>query len=415
MIGSWFGSRMRDREQDMKALSATPTLYGVVTKLARMTSLVDWDLCKKTDDPDADPEPLVGKAAERAAPLAVWRRPNPHMHGQYFRQGSQQHKDLTGEFWWVIERFGGMPVELWPVRPDRMFPVPGVDRFLAGYVYRSPDGEEIPLGLDDVLSSFLPSPLDPYRGESPVGAVAADLAQTTAQSEWNAALYRNSANPGGIIKMPRRVSDQEFEELMFRWRAQHQGVANAGRIALLEEADFIPLSYTQKDMQFAEVKGLTRQAIFDAYGFPKYGLGDVDDVNRASASALDTLMANTLTIPRLEDMKSVLNGRFLPMFGPAWAGYEFTYRSPVPEDQEGERADLTTRANAFKVLIDARVEPDDAAEVCGLPPMKVREPDPVVMPAQGAPGVPDERQEKPDGGKQGEQREERQAGRAGQA
>lgn len=367
--GSMFGQR--DKASDLGAMTATATLYGVITKLAQMTSLVEWDLCEKPKTPGDEPMPLEGTRALSAAPLKVWRRPNAFMERPYFVKGLQQHKELCGELWFVVERFAGVPVELWPVRPDRMFPIPSTESFIAGYVYRSPDGEEIPIKTDDVICSFLPSPTDPYRGESPIGALAKDLAQSDAQAAWNASLYRNSANPGGIIKVARRLSDDEFDELVERWRATHQGVSNAGRIAVLEDADFTPLSYTQKDMQFVESRGLTRQAVFDAYGFPKFGIGDVDDVNRASAEASMVLMAQTLTVPRLEDWRGILNHKFLPMFGKAWEGYEFNYHSPVPPDAESERADLTSRTSAFKTLIDAGVDAMSAAEVCGLPAMNV--------------------------------------------
>jgi phage portal protein BeeE len=390
---SGFSFGQRSRENDLAAFTATATLYGVVTTLARMTSAVEWDLCRKPASPGDDPVPLTGTRAENAAPLKVWNRPNDFMTRQLLVAGSQQHKDLCGEFWWVVVKFGGIPVELWPVRPDRMFPVPSTTKFLAGYIYRSPDGEEIPLDVDDVLTSFLPSPMDPYRGEGPIGALAKDLAQNDAQARWQASLYRNSANPGGIINVGRRLGDTEWEELVERWRMQHQGVHNAGRVAVLEEGDFTPLSYTQKDMQFVETRGLTRQAILDAYAFPKFGIGDVDDVNRASADASMALMARTLTTPRVDDIKSLLNHRFLPMFGPLWRNYMFHPREIVPPDAESERADLTTRTTAFATLIGARVKPDQAAEVCGLPPLELEDPEPVVvqpMPGQDPNADPNE-------------------------
>jgi HK97 family phage portal protein len=248
----------------------------------------------------------------------------------------------------------------------------------------------VPLELDEVICSIDPSPTDPLRGEGPIGALASDLTQSDAQAEWQASFYRNSANPGGIIKVGRKLNDREWEELVERWRFEHQGSSNAGRVAVLEEGDFTPLSYAQKDMQFVESRGLTRQAIFDAYGFPKFGIGDVDDVNRASADASLALIAQTLAVPRLNDIRDVLNNRFLPMFGPMWRNYTFEYDSPVPPDAESERLDLTARANAFATLINVRVEPDDAAEVCGLPPMRVKEPEPVPAPApgRGVPGAP---------------------------
>lgn len=388
-LGSLLGGHGRDRTSQLGSLTATPTLFGVVTKLGRMTAMPEWRLCRKPANPDEEPKPLTGNRAENAAPLKVWNKPNgaPHMTRTYFVQGIQQHKDLCGEFWWVVNKFAGIPVEIWPVRPDRMFPVPSETKLVAGYIYRGPNGEEVPLDIDDVIPSISPSPLDPLRGEGPVGALASDLAESSAQAEWQASFYRNSASPGGIIKVGRKLGDTEWEELVERWRFEHQGSSNAGRVAVLEEGDFTPLSYAQKDMQFVESRGLTRQAIFDAYGFPKFGLGDVDDVNRASAEASLALMAQTLTIPRLNDIRDVLNNRFLPMFGPVWRNYTFEYESPIPPDAESERLDLTAKANAFATLINARVEPDDAAEVCGLPPMRVKEPEPMPVPGQGVPGA----------------------------
>lgn len=375
----------RGRTSELSSMGATPTLYGVIKKLSRSTAGVEWDLCKKAANPGDEPVPLTGAAAERAAPLKVWNSPNPapHMNAVYFRQGSQQHKELCGEFWWVVVKVGGVPVELWPIRPDRMMPVPSTTRLVAGYIYTSPDGEQVPLDVDDVIVSIDPSSMDPLRGSSPIGALASDLAQNSSQARWQEAMYRNAAQPGGIIKVARKLSDSEWDSLVERWRFQHQGEQNAGRVAVLEDAEFTPLSYAQKDMQFVESKGLTRQAIFDAYGFPKFGIGDVDDVNRASAEASMVMFSETLIVPRLDDMRTVLNTRFLPMFGTAWRNYEFNYRNPVPPNAESDRADLTAKTGAFKTLLDAGVSAADAAEVCGLPPMRIEKRAPAAPPAPG--------------------------------
>lgn len=373
-LGTLFSGRSRTAQ--LESQSATATLHGVTKKLANATGAVEWTLDRKPARPGDEPTPLTGGRAESAAPLRVWNNPAPdapHINAAYFRKASQQHYDLCGEFWWVVLRFAGVPVQLWPIRPDRITPVSSETRLVAGYVYRSPDGEEIPLDVDDVICSIDPSATDPLRGSSPIGALASDLSQAAAQGEWQAAMYRNAAQPGGIIKVGRKLSDPEWDQLVERWNMQHKGVQNAGRVAVLEgeSADFIPLSYTQKDMQFVESRGLTRQAIFDAYGFPKFGIGDVDDVNRASAEASMAMFSQTLIVPRLENFRTVLNTRFLPMFGSAWKNYEFNYADPTPADAEGERQDLTTKTAAYKTLIDAGVNPEDAAEVCGLPPMRI--------------------------------------------
>lgn len=375
----------RGRAEQMGMYEEIGTLYGVVSKLANMTSLVDWKLWKKAASGLKEDRTEV----TRHAALMVWNRPNPFMPRQEFVEVGQQHIDLTGEEWWVINRSrltGGTPIEMWPVRPDRMSPVESNTDFIAGYIYTSPDGEKVPLAREDVIMIRTPAPLDIYRGMSAVGALEADLDSARTQSAWVSAFFRNAAQPGGIIEVETQLRDEEFEQMTERWRQQHQGVSNAGRVAILEQGKFVPLSYSQKDMQFVESKGITKQAILDAYGFPKFGLGDVDDVNRATAGASLALMAETLTVPRLERIKGALNHEFLPMFGATTADLEFDYEDPVPPDTEQENATLTAKTSAFKTLIDAGVDPDEAADACGLPRMKVEKPEPkIVQVPAGAP------------------------------
>jgi HK97 family phage portal protein len=309
-----------------------------------------------------------------SAPLAVWNRPNAFMSRSELVEGMQQHVDLTGEGWAVVSRVGTVPVELWPVRPDRMYAVPSRTDFIAGYVYTSPDGEQVPLRREDVIMIRWPSPLDVYRGQSPLPALAGDIGNEDSQRSWSESFYRNAALPGGIIKTGALLSDDQFEELVERWNSSHRGISNAGRVAVLEQGDFIPLAYSQREMQFVETRGLTKQAILDAYGFPKFGIGDVQDVNRASADASRAYIAEAKTVPRLERIKGALNNDFLPMFGTGMADrYEFDYDNPVPPDQETINATTTAQTQAWATLVNAGADPDDAAALLGLPRMKFRE------------------------------------------
>ena len=54
--------------------------------------------------------------------------------------------ETTGKSHWIIDRgpddISPVPLGLWPVRPDRMTPVPSRDNWLAGWIYTSPDGQE---------------------------------------------------------------------------------------------------------------------------------------------------------------------------------------------------------------------------------------------------------------------------------
>jgi HK97 family phage portal protein len=381
-LGTAQQSGSRGREAQLALYADSGTLYGVVSKLASMTSLVNWRLYRSAASGlDADRVEVPRHAA-----LMVLNRPNQFMTRQELVEAGQQHLDLAGECWWVIVRVGSVPFELWPVRPDRMRPVESNTDFIAGYIYRSPDGEEVPLKREDVIMVRTPSPLDIYRGMSPLPALDSDLDNDRAQGQWSAAFFQNNANPGGVITVDRRMQEDEWEEMTTRWNAQHRGISNAGRVAVLEQATFAPISYTQRDMQFVESRNFTKQAILDAYGFPKFGLGDVDDVNRASAEASMALMAQTLGVPRLERLKGALNNDFLPQFGTTGKGLEFDYDSPVPPDQELDNATLTAKATAVVALVQVGFDPDEACDTVGLPRMVWTERGPEVIHAPSRTG-----------------------------
>lgn len=375
----------RNRQAQLSAYGEIGTLHGVVSKLASTTSLVNWRLYKKAASGlEEDREEVTSHAA-----LTVWNQPvKPWFPRQRFIEVCQQHLDLAGEAWWVLvtsRLIGGAPYEMWPVRPDRMRPVTSDTDFIVGYLYTSPDGEQVPLRRQDVIMLRTPAPLDIYRGMSPLPSLSTDLDTEANQAAWSAAFYRNSAQPGGVIEVDRRLGDDEWEEMVKRWNQQHRGVSNAGRVAVLEQAKYVQMSYTQKDMQYVESRGMTKQAILDAYGFPKFGLGDVDDVNRASATASLDLIAQTLTVPRLERLKSAANLEFLPLYGPSTANLEFDYDSPVSPDVETENATLTAKTNAVAILVDKGFDADEACDVVGLPRMKYERPEPAPI-VQAPPG-----------------------------
>ncbi|WP_433434948.1 phage portal protein [Nonomuraea sp. CA-141351] len=171
--GHLFGSRT-DAEAQMRTMGSVGSVFGIVHRTSNATSQVQWKLWKTAPSGlDEDRAPVTTHLA-----LDIWNRPNDFYTGQLFRETFQQHLDLVGEAWWMIARNPAMrsiPLELWPVRPDRMEPVPSRENFLAGYIYRGPDGEQVPLRLDEVIFLRMPNPLDPYRGMGPIQAVLGTL------------------------------------------------------------------------------------------------------------------------------------------------------------------------------------------------------------------------------------------------
>lgn len=371
-----------NRESQLGAMTSTGTIFAIVDRLAESVSEVQWNLYRRTRSGNPEDRRVV----TRHAALNLIRRPNPFMRGRELFEISQQHYELTGEAWWVIDAPFGIPAELWPVRPDRMRPVKHPTEFIVGYIYRGPNGEEVPLTRDQVVLTKRPHPLDIYRGAGAVQSILADIDSARFGAEWNRNFFLNGAEPGGLIEVDHEMDDDEFDRLVRRWREQHQGVGNAHRVAVLEVGKWVDRKFSMRDMQFAELRNVSRETIREAFGFPKMMLGATDDINRANALAGERMYARWLVQPRAERWKDTLNNEILPLFGAE--GLEFDYVSPLPEDREDRDRERDSKVNAWATLVEAGADPDDAADVVGLPRMRT-----VRQTASGGQGAGDGGQE----------------------
>jgi HK97 family phage portal protein len=371
--GRGFGSTLfghtRSAESQMRAMGSNGTLFAIVDRTCTSYSQVPWHLYRKAKSGLKEDRTEVTSHAA----LDLISRPNAFMTGPTMRETTQQHEELVGEQWTIIARnpHSPIPLELWPVPPDRMRPVPDPEQFISGYEYIGPSGEVVPLGLTEVMFLRRPNPLDPYRGMGPVQTIMTDLDSSRYSREWNRNFFANDATPGGILQVDKRLSDPEFDEHRERWAEQHKGIGNAHRVALLENGiQWVDRKYTARDMQFAELANVSDEKIRTAFGFPKPMLGATDDVNRANADAAEVVFARWLLVPRLERMKAAYNTVLLPMYGATGEGLEFDYENPVPEDLAAEAAQLTSRADAAAVLRTAGWHNEDILATVGLPPMR---------------------------------------------
>lgn len=392
-----YGSGGTDRFTLLQTTQGQATLYAVIQLLsAGGASATPWKMFRVTQDgrqryskhdlgSDQRTEVLKHQA------LKLWKRPNPFMVGELFREIGWQFMELVGEWYWVMNRGvsgKGIPLEIWPVRPDRMEPVPDRDNFLAGWIYTGPNGEAVPLSTDEVIQIRYPHPTDIYRGLSPVQALLAHIDSAKYTAEWSRNFFLNSATPGGIVQFSKRLTDREFNEFTARWREQHQGVARGHRVGVLEQgALWIPNTYTLRDMQFTELGQFNRDTIREAYRVHQAMLGISTDVNRANAETAEEVHIRWQEVPRLNRTRTYLNELYLPMFGSTGQGVEFDYADPNPSSVNDANDELTAKTTALQKLVDAGFDPEAACEVVGLPYMPYSGP-PVPALGMGAPAAP---------------------------
>lgn len=369
----------------LRAFGLSGTVYANVSLLASSVAAQDWRLYEKakvdgrarytTNDQGSDQRKEV---IAKSQALKVLSNPNPFWTRSSLIELSGIWMEAVGKSHWVVEYDprASFPVGLWPVRPDRMTPVPDPKTYLKGWVYTAPDGmEKIPLRPQDVIFNRYPDPLDVYGGMGPLQSVLTSIDAQKYAAEWNRNFFINSARPDGVLSADHRIEDDEWDEISERWRESHRGVGRAHRIAVLEGVTWVPTSTSVKDMDFANLTTNARDIIREALGMHKVMTGVTDDVNRANAQTGEEVFASWKVTPRLNRWRDVLNTQFLPLFYPPGTPvpYEFDYVYPMPANREQDNAELTAKTQAASVLVDAGWDPDDVLQAVGLPKMKVAE------------------------------------------
>jgi len=374
-----------DYVQQMETYGSDGVVFPVVNRLMGAVSSIEWKLWKKSASGAKEDRTEVTSHPV----LDLLENPNPFMSRKQLMAAGQQHNDLTGETNLIVGRMAGIkyPIDLYPCRPDRLAPVPDQYNFLQGWIYKL-GGERVPLELNEILRWTQPSPLDPWRGMGAIQSVMRRLDSEKYGQEWQASFFQNSARPGGILEVDRRLGDDEFNEMRDRWRDQHQGISKAHRVAIIEQgAKWIETAFSMRDLQMAELSTVSRDVVLVAFGFPKAMLGIVEDVNRANAEAGEYLFARWLTKPRLDDWKGMFNKQLLPLFDKNLnKTHELDYEDPVPENGEAAMLELEKKSAALVSLTAAGFEASEVLDLLGWPELTYTAPPPPTIVASPGSG-----------------------------
>ena len=183
----------------------------------------------------------------------------------------------------IVKDGAGVPVELYPLRPERVQVVAGEDGWPTAYRYILADRTlTIPLEDEDGWPNIVHlkgfHPTDDHYGAGSLAAAAPAVAIHNAASEWNRALLANAARPSGALVYDGGdaggLTTDQFERLKAELQTAFQGHANAGRPMLLEGGlDWQAMSLSPADMDFATLKAAAARDIALAFGVPPMLLG----------------------------------------------------------------------------------------------------------------------------------------------
>jgi HK97 family phage portal protein len=193
------------------------------------------------------------RAPEHPAYAMLHDSPNPEMTSMVFRETGVGHLYAWGNWYAEMELNGnGVPVRLWPLRPDRM----DVDLSTGKrvYKYRLPDGTGVIIPANRMF--HVPGwGFDGLVGYSRITLMRRALESAMVASEYGLRTLANNARPGVTIMHKEQLSPIAKKNIAESWDEAHQGLTNTQRTAVLDEGMTIEATgFSPEDAQFLESK-----------------------------------------------------------------------------------------------------------------------------------------------------------------
>ena len=222
----------------------------------------------------------------------LFRKPNPDMTRAQLWEATFTWKALDGGLFWAMESVAG-PVLKPDEVPTRIYPEAYGDwranvdkrrKKITGW-YRK--GENPNTALDPSWQitrwySFNPySQIDPL---SPLTPAMQWLRSDYKAQVFNEAFFDNGARIGGTTTTDKSPTPQQRKEFLEQFEERHSGSRKRGRPSLLWDGlKYTPNDQTHREMEFTKLTDHTRDILSLVTGTPKIAMGQMEDVNLASA------------------------------------------------------------------------------------------------------------------------------------
>lgn len=315
-------------------------VFGCVKARARDTSRIEINLYKVVNRKTGEVQEV-----EEHDVLSLLRSVNPFMTFQQLIEYTQAYKDLTGEAFWYLQRLSGktgLITQIWLLRPDYMAVDTSVEGFVKSYVYTVPGITPVTFQPNEIIHHKEFNPVNPYRGMGVVKAAAVTIDTEVYAEEYNKKFFRNSAVPEIVLTTEQKLTDAQVVRMHAEWANKYGGTQNAHKTAILEGGlDIKSFSISQKDMEFLEGQGFSRDKILALFEVPKSRLGMTEGVTVSNAEATINIYLKYVVKPLMESVRDALNEFLLPQYKGTEDMY-FDIEDPVPQDvkavMEAQRA-----------------------------------------------------------------------------
>lgn len=260
--------------------------------------------------------------------------PNDIMSFRFIKSFCQLQLDLCGMtiVYKALNQLGQV-WELWPLNMNDFLKVESDGNMInpkIKYYFKS-GGGWIDFDNSELIVINYPHPSDLYTGMSPIQsqAYASDIDNYVEVYERD--FFKNSARIDFALSTDAQIDQEKADELKERWMEKYKGSFH--EVAVLDSGlKPIPLNYTNKDFEFLNLAGWSKEKILGCYRVPASKLGSTDS-NRAGAVYADISFNRESIQPRLtlwdEEMTMGVCSTYDPRL-------EVRHQNPIPRDRQIE-------------------------------------------------------------------------------
>ncbi len=283
---------------------------------------------------------------EQHPALDLLNRPNPWQAYDQWLSEMMVNRLLFGETF-AVGAPDGQFAELWPLNPIDMVVKPGPHGLPKAYCHKRGKSEKYfnvdPItGQSEVFYLKTYNPDNYWRGQSPLMAAALSADTHNAGTKWNYSLLKNSARPSGLVRFKGGYPAGETVQRMREYfKTAMVGSANAGEIPMLaDDAEFVELSKSPRDMDFTNTMKETAKYVASAFGVPLPLIDNDASTFNNLEQAKERLYTDTV-IPLMQEFMGAMSAWLLPRYG---EGLEIRLDLDSISALEGNRERMFNRA-----------------------------------------------------------------------
>jgi len=311
------GKRYRRNKRETKTMMKSLRAAGLSNRAG--SRAIDAFLVRNGYWEEVDDHPLV----------KILNNPNPYMSRGQFWSLTVVYYYLAGNAYALKARYQGGILdgavgELWPLRPDRMKPIPGDmakgEPFIKGYEY-SIDGQKKFLPKEDVLHFKTRNPLNPYEGLPPLMSIMPRVSIDTYMRTFLSTFFeRGGAGAGASLNVKGKMDQSDKDGLRERFKRMFAGGQFDVLVTAADDVTYTPFTLNRglRDALPKEIDAVNEARIGMVLGIPGSILGLLIGYESSSYAnkRQDWQVFWDITMtPLMSDLDDVLNLSLVPEFG----------------------------------------------------------------------------------------------------